>query len=123
MSVPLKNCPFCDGIATFSEGRIGIPTIPGHYIECLECAASSCMLETSEQALCAWNTRHVEQGEIQLPEKTYDAIIENYKKLLAFVKKVNDGFCLNQTDEQGLQMLVDYENEAEALLKEIGEAV
>jgi hypothetical protein len=44
-----------------------------------------------------------------------------YQKLLEFIKSINEGFCLNQSDEDGLKLLVKYENEAEVLLKEIGE--
>jgi hypothetical protein len=47
--------------------------------------------------------------------------IEKYNKLLAFVKKVNNGYCFSDTDDQALQKLVDYEMDAEELLKELGE--
>lgn len=53
--------------------------------------------------------------------KEHVKLREKHAKLLAFVEKINDGFCLNQTDEEGLKMLVGYEIEAEELLKEIGE--
>ncbi len=41
--------------------------------------------------------------------------IDDYKKLYNFVKKVALGFCLNQTDEDALKMLVSYEDEAQEL--------
>lgn len=46
---------------------------------------------------------------------------EKYAKLLAFVRKVNDGWTLNQTDIEALEMLSNYEEEAAALLEEIAE--
>lgn len=53
----LKLCPFCNGEASFSTGQIGISRAIAHYVECLECAASSdmkfSMMETKE----AWNKR------------------------------------------------------------------
>ncbi len=45
-----------------------------------------------------------------------------YIKLLTFVKKVSNNFCFNQTDDEGLESLVNFEKEADELLKKIGES-
>lgn len=45
--------------------------------------------------------------------------LEHNRKLRNFVRKVRDGFCLNQTHDDALKMLVGYENEAEEILNEI----
>jgi len=54
----LKPCPFCgDDDPSYTEGRMGVPSIIGHYIECARCGACSRMTETKVEAAALWNQR------------------------------------------------------------------
>lgn len=56
----LKNCPFCGGEASLSEGRIRNPDgtiLSFPYVECLDCAANSDMKCTKDEVVENWNKR------------------------------------------------------------------
>lgn len=96
----LKNCPFCGGESDLSQGRMGLPPIIGHYIECVNCAGNSNMFEIPAEAIQAWNTR------AKSPE---------YEKLLSWVKEQTrfaHHYMPNEVHSIG--------EEAKELLKEIG---
>lgn len=40
---------------------------------------------------------------------------------LDFIKKIHYGYCLNESDLDGLRKLVGYEDEAEKILRDFGE--
>lgn len=70
MNEHLKECPFCGGKASLSQGKKG--SMFHHYVECLECEAMSAFSEntvkkrdtTSEiQAAYMWNRRHKKEVE------------------------------------------------------------
>lgn len=48
-------------------------------------------------------------------------LIQRYNRMLEFVKKINNGYCFNQTQEEALKMFVGYETEAHEILQELGE--
>ena len=53
----LLPCPFCNGEASLSQGQIGIMRAIAHYVECIDCAASSDMKFQIGEAINAWNKR------------------------------------------------------------------
>lgn len=59
MGCELKPCPFCGGEASVSTGyQNTTPPTALRYVECIECAAASDMLDTEEEAIAMWNRRH-----------------------------------------------------------------
>lgn len=106
MTEPLKLCPFCGGEASLEYYE---PWCVQKWIaRCRKCSISFMSTKSENEVIEKWNTR---------------AKSAEYEKLLAFVKEVNDNFCFNQTDDEGLRKLVEFEQKAEKLLEEIGEDV
>lgn len=56
MSDELKICPFCNGEPSLSSGYIGYSTV-GHFVECIDCGASSHMNPDEKQTIADWNRR------------------------------------------------------------------
>jgi hypothetical protein len=44
----------------------------------------------------------------------------DFANLISFVKEVSDNFCFNQTDDEGLKKLVEFEQKADELLSQLG---
>lgn len=57
MNEELKNCPFCGGEASLSEGQMGSARAIAYFVECIECAATSDMLFSTVEAIEKWNSR------------------------------------------------------------------
>lgn len=47
---------------------------------------------------------------------------DNYAKCVLFIRMVAENFCFNQSDEEGLKKLVEFEEKASKLLERIGES-
>lgn len=54
--IKLLACPFCGGIAEFTEVELNSGTRED-AVECLDCAAMTCSAETLEMAASYWNMR------------------------------------------------------------------
>jgi Lar family restriction alleviation protein len=105
MASKLNNCPFCGHEALIITNLFSQPTIY-YVIKCSYCIIETDSTIDKEKLILQWNTRQNS---------------EKYEKLLNFAKQIRNGFCFTDTDYQGLEKLVKYENEAERILKEIGE--
>ena len=61
MSIKLELCPFCgSGTISVADPKSN----PGHesWAHCINCLASTCLCNTREEAIKAWNRRAFEKG-------------------------------------------------------------
>jgi len=65
----LMNCPFCNGNADYAY--MDVETEEGVCVLCKGCAVTTAILETEEQAMTVWNSRH-DDNEAQVWADQYE---------------------------------------------------
>ena len=63
----LKPCPFCgDEGWLHSHGSVLSDAHVGHRVECEgKCHSTTCYWHSKEEAITAWNTRHIDAAQIE----------------------------------------------------------